>query len=98
MKDINTALGAIFLVALIGLPIALWQAYCLTILWGWYAPPVWGFVLTMKDAIGLALIVGLLRMKAAGKNEPDLADRISMAIIGPALTLGFGWILLLVVR
>lgn len=98
MKDINIAVGALvlvlalgLLVLALGLPIALWQAYCLTIIWGWYAPPSLG-PMTMKLAFGLALVVSLLRLKAQGKHDADLSDKIGIAIIGPGLILGFGWI------
>jgi hypothetical protein len=91
MKEINIAVGAFALVLLLGLPLAIWQAYCMTLVWGWYAPAGWGS-LSMKASFGLALIVALLRLRAPSKNEPGLSEKISTAIIGPGVVVGFAWV------
>lgn len=71
----------------LAIPIALWHAYCLTVIWTWYAPPPLVELLTMKIALGIALGVELLTMRAARKDDPDLSDRIATAVIGPAIAL-----------
>lgn len=95
MKELNTTVAALVFVFLLAFPIALWQAWCLTLLWQWYALSNWG-ALPMEAAFGLSLMVSLLQMRAASKNGPGLADKISMALVGPAMILGFGWAGLLV--
>lgn len=95
MKELNTTIAAIAFVFVLAFPIALWQAWCLTLLWQWYALPGWG-ALSMKAAFGLALMVSLLRLRAGSKTDPSLADKISIALAGPAMILGFGWAGLLV--
>ena len=93
MKELNTAAGAIIVAMVIMIPVALWQAWCLTILWHWYAPDTFS-TLSMKMAVGAALVLGLLQLKAPRKDDAGIAERISTAIIGPPVILLAGWLLL----
>jgi hypothetical protein len=67
-------------------PIALWQAFCLTLMWDWYAPPALGD-LSMKTAVGAMMIISLVTLKAPRESDPDTLDRVLMSIIGPAIGL-----------
>lgn len=93
MKELNTAAGAIIVAMVIMIPVALWQAWCLMILWHWYAPDMFG-PLSMKVAIGASLALGLLQLKAPKKDDAGIADRITTAIVGPPVILLAGWLLL----
>lgn len=71
---------------LLAIPIALWHAFCLTVMWEWYAPSAFG-VLSMKTAVGISLGVDMLTMRAVRDDDPSVGDRITMAIVGPAVGL-----------
>lgn len=93
MKEINLTVAAVVIVGLIGLPLVLWNAYVMTLIWHWYAPEAWG-ALPLKSALCVVLIYGLLRNKGPSKDSPGFGTIISTAIVGPLFLLGFGWLLL----
>ncbi len=93
MKEINTSVLLVAIVLLLAVPLSLYQGWCLTMLWHWYAPAQYGD-LSMKTAIGISLGVGLLNMKSRGKNDAGFGDMISVALVGPSIVLLAGWTLL----
>lgn len=93
MMEMIIPLAALALGMGIVVPIALYQAWFLTILWHWYAPAAMGD-LSMKTAIGLSLVISLLNMRPTGKDDAGWDERLAMAIIGPPVILLAGWLLL----
>lgn len=79
------------------------RAWALVTLWGWFIVPVFvgAPVITMPVAIGISLLVGMftqhLQDKVADPKKSKteaFADSLARAIIGPTVTVGFGWIAL----
>jgi hypothetical protein len=96
---ISPGAGCAYLLALI--PLGIWQAYALTILWGWFVQPLGAPALTVPRALGLTVTVAVLRGKAAGvptsskASEMSNADLLRIAVTWPltvAIALGMGWV------
>lgn len=76
------------------LPVIILQhAWCLWLMWGWFALPSWG-ALTFAQALGLSGLVMLLRARTTPKGQPGpgLSDTIAY-MIGLLFILGIGGVL-----
>lgn len=97
--------GAVALAAVVGvfavvaLSIAwggFWTGLTLSVLWGWFAVPVFGLpVLTVWQAYGLALIVRTLQRYKVEKNDDGFGIAMAKVLFGApfiaGLMLGVGW-------
>ncbi len=77
--------------------VMVWSGYVLSLLWGWFLVPTFGFpVLSIPAAIGLALIVRYLTAHKTDVTKDKTKDeRIAewgVAFLWPALALLVGWI------
>lgn len=58
-------------------------------LWGWFVVPLGFPQISIPHAVGLTMIVSLLRWDSVNKNKPDsLTEAVSMPVAG----LGSAWI------
>jgi hypothetical protein len=76
---------------------AMWKGYVLTILWGWFVVPTFGLpTLALAPAIGMSLVVSFLTHQSDATKEQEgsssdrLAKSAALALLYPALVLGFG--------
>ena len=80
------------------LPFALWKAYVITVLWGWFVVPYFHLPeLPLWIAYGLMVIYGLWTVEMTIRDEPDKpkvkwAISFLMMTIGPAISLGVGYL------
>lgn len=82
------ALGFFFV---IGLAI-LWEAYVLTILWGWFVTPTFGLAVpSLLMMAGLALVVGQLTTQYVPSKKDDHWMWASI-FIKPTFVLLMGWV------
>ena len=82
-------------VLVVVLPLALYQAWVLTILWGWFVIPVFNVApLQFGYAYGLLLILYLLNppVPKKRKNEFSLGEAYGVGIVGPTCSLAVGWL------
>lgn len=105
-KDDLSAAGctlAILYVPVMLLVAALAHGYALSVLWGWFIVPLFHLpVLTISQALGLGLVVGLLAKEVddSGSTEEDksiatiLISGTIKSLIRPGFALLFGKILL----
>jgi hypothetical protein len=98
MTDSTTSKAV--LVILLGLPVLvglalLWHGYALSVLWGWFVVPTFGAPsLTIPQAIGFAIVAGMFKAGiATTKHDHWWEGPLNIALL-PALSLGFGWLLL----
>ena len=82
-----------------------WRSYVAATLWAWFAVPIGAPYLTVARTMGLGLIVNCTvhrvsyadaeaekRMKDKSGEAVHYAMSIVLAVIGPLLVLGFGWL------
>jgi len=94
---IDTVIGAVILIpAPLGYIVTGWVT---RILWAWFVVPVTGLpAVTTREAIGIALIVGLLTYRYTPTPKQNAHERHAVAVaralswIGPLIMLGIGWI------
>ena len=92
---------AVVLIPLIALG-SIINGYVLRILWGWFIVPIFHLPsLTIAQAIGLSMVVGLLthrsrnsdgREKTEKEKKKELISFIAELFLFPFITLGVGWI------
>lgn len=73
----------------------IYNAWVLTILWGWFIVPLGVKSLTIAHAYGFTLVTGLILSTRGIKENKDKGDWVSSIItwlILPAVALLFGWI------
>lgn len=88
---IGIVLGAITAIALF----AIYNAWVLSILWGWFIVPLGVKSLSIAHAYGVTLVAGLFLSTRGIKENKNQDDRISSLItwlILPLVALFFGWI------
>ena len=94
----DTVIGAVILIlAPLGYIVTGWAT---RILWAWFVVPVTGLpAVTTREAIGIALIVGLLTYRYTPTPKQDMHERRVVAvgralswIVTPLIMLGIGWI------
>jgi hypothetical protein len=96
MEVIVALLGLVGIVAVVALS-AMWRGYVLSVLWGWFAVPLGLPVVGVVQAMGVALLVGLLTYRSitTAKLEQSAqekwTDAIASAITTPSVALGVGW-------
>lgn len=85
-------LESLGILALLPITILL-QAWCIWLLWGWFALPPWG-ALTFAQAVGLGCLVSFLRVRAPVKGMPAPGLKETLHYCGIMLfCLGIGGIL-----
>lgn len=105
-KERDAWMGCILF--LIGVPLSIFvgvplRAWALTVLWGWYAVPGFGFgPLSIFQAVGASLILSFLLYRAPDhKDERPVTEQLTTGIVmmflHPALSLLFGWLILKVI-
>lgn len=90
-KFIAHAISWIVVIA-IGIPIALWNGYVLTILWRWFLIPASVPDITLKTAVGINLIAAFLVTApwAASTDDNTDAPAVLKAAVRLVLAAGFG--------
>lgn len=85
-------IGAIGVVAIIIIWAVILRGWVLSIIWGWFAVPIFGLPpLGIAEAIAVALVLAMLtHQHHPGKG--DLSEQASYAFLGPPLVLCVGWI------
>lgn len=79
----------------------IWRGYVFSILWGWFAVPIFGLpVLSIPAAIGIATLVSFLvwQHQHHEDSRPDgqkFASAAGMVIFYPAASLLVGWVVTL---
>jgi len=94
-KKVSVSLLGLFGILLLYIPITILHGWVLSILWGWFAVPIFGFkLLTIVQTIGIGMVVSFMTTHISfWKNlEQDIAREISFSITRPIFTLGVGWI------
>ena len=82
--------------ALALVPLALWYGFVLSILWSWFVVPLGLHAITVPHAIGLTLIVSLMRPyrkpddSKAGSNK--FVEDFAAACLPSLLALGIGYV------
>lgn len=76
---------------------AILKGYVLSVLWGWFAVPLFGLPpIGIPAAIGVALIVGMLshehQRQPKSEGKYDAVVELSAVFIRPFVALGIGWI------
>lgn len=88
---------------IVGIPATLWRAYVLKTLWWWYLTPAGVPSISMKTAIGLMLVIGLITFKASRKDikeeeksytKEDYIRSVVLSALLPLAILFFGWLVL----
>lgn len=88
---IGIVLGAITALALF----AIYNAWVLSILWGWFIVPLGVKSLSIAHAYGLTLVTGLIlsnRGIKENKNQDDWISSVITWLLIPLVVLFFGWI------
>lgn len=92
----ETALAVIFMmVGVFGLTIctAIWRGWVLSILWGWFAVPIFGLPpLGIAQAIAVAMIVSFMTHQYIPSKEGDTWMPIFTMILTPLFALLVGWV------
>lgn len=73
----------------------IYNAWVLTILWGWFIVPLGVKSLSIAHAYGFTLVIGLILSNRGVKENKDKEDWTSSIIVWillPAVSLLFGWI------
>lgn len=82
------------------LVLAAWKGIVLAVTWNWFVSPVFESapVLDVPQAIGLALVVGLLTTSYAQYKDHEDAtwESVKLHIMRPAMVLIMGWLIRLV--
>jgi len=69
------------------------RGYVLSILWGWFAVPLFNLpILGIPQAVGLALIVSLATHQYVPSKEGDVWMPIVTTVLAPFCALAIGWI------
>lgn len=80
----------------LGIAGAVWRAFVFTKLWQWFVSPLGVFEIGIAHALGLMLVIGLLRYKyEETKTVPtsDSLKRAGAAVFITTLALLLGWAL-----
>lgn len=95
------ALFILLFALLISVPLMIWRAFVITVLWGWFVVPQFGLQpLGMVSAIGLTAVVRVFTSHLNNtesdkdKQNESIAGAIANSILVPALALLTGWIVL----
>lgn len=96
-----TAAGAIVAGAIVlGLLVGLWFAFAAWVLWGWFVTPAFGVAqpsLPMLFGVLLTWRAITYEMPKKDSDTADLKTKAIFVVFGPALLIGFGWLVRLFV-
>ena len=87
------------LIVVISIVGAIAQGWALSTLWSWFVADFLGLpLLTIPQAIGIALLVGMFFIPNLEEKDKDVVDLflklISKAIFYPLIVVGLGWLVL----
>lgn len=88
--------GVMVFVTLMMVPIAIARGYCLSVLWRWFAVPIFHLpTLTIAQAIGIGMVVGMFQTStSSGKHSgKEVTSIIFGNVFAWLIVLGMGWIL-----
>jgi hypothetical protein len=85
-------------IMLLSIPLSLYTAWCITTLWSWFAVPYGLPQLSYATAVGLVLIVSILKGNLSVKKDDNktLAENVGIFIgvlLAPLLTVGVGYLI-----
>lgn len=73
--------------------LSLWQAWAATILWAWFAVPVFGLpVVSYWQMTGIMLTISAMKPRTSGQTL-DNNKALGGILIGPPVMVGFGWLI-----
>ena len=89
-----TVVAALAIGIAVGIPMAIWSGFVLSVLWAWFFVPLGIPAISTAHGIGIALLTGFLRSyrKTDDVSGKDLFVSIGGWLIGSLLTLLIGWI------
>lgn len=98
-------LGAILSIAILAIVGGVANGWALATVWNWFIPPIFGLTtLTLFKAIGVAtvfqLFTGAKNASDSNKSSKDKTlgeiffESLIVALITPALTVAFAWVIL----
>ncbi len=71
----------------------IWVGFAFSVLWGWFVVPALGLLpLSIANAIGICVIIGLLKYNYSKPAEDGAVTRMVYQTLSPAFSLGVGWI------
>lgn len=87
-------LFGLFMVSAIAAALIVYRGWVFSILWGWFAVPVFALpAISIPAAIGIAAIVSLLTSHTAAESKDgDRWSKFVGVLLGPAMVLLVGWI------
>lgn len=93
---LGTLVGVALLFAISALAVV-YYGWALSIMWGWFIEPLGGHHLSIPNAIGLSMVLGMLTLHlrqddSEGKTDKEKLKPALVAIISPLATLFFGYI------
>ena len=72
----------------------IWKGFALSVLWGWFVAPLFGLpLLSIPSAIGICIVVGLIRYRYDASDHEKSFKPLGMQFASPAASLGVGWII-----
>lgn len=79
-----------FIVVPVGI---IWDGYVLSILWGWFAVPLFSLPpLTLANGIAVSVVIGFLTHQYFPTPEGKTLERALYMFFSPAMCLLVGWI------
>lgn len=93
MKGLSGCLITLFLGLIVG---PIWAGYVLSVLWGWFLVPLHLPAVTVAEAIGISLTIGMLTSKIPEPQQEEEDNRektirvLSYAVLYPSLVLFCG--------
>lgn len=101
MTDLLKLIGVFLLLVAavaLGFGAAVWDAFVLVQLWGWFVVPLGVVEIGLFHALGLLLVASLATYqnitnlaKSSEDTASQVANGIAYVIVMPAFTLLFGW-------
>lgn len=91
------AMGALFIFGGAGLMIVAmtyWRGFALSTIWGWFAVPIFHLSpLSIPQALGVSLLVGLFTYHHVPSKDGETWQPIAYGFMVPLFALGIGWII-----
>jgi hypothetical protein len=81
-------IGGALLAAALGV---MWSGFVLSILWGWFMVPLGLPALGVAQAIGIALVAGMLTHQMP-RGEAETSALFAFAFLAPLFSLAIGWV------
>jgi len=87
-------LGFLIAMALVWVPLAVFQGYGLLLLWEWFVVPLGFHALTLPGAMGITLIASLLTANLNGvSTQKDMVLSTMYCFLGQCLLVSTGYII-----